>query len=691
MALTAGQIVNGRYRIIDLLGQGGFGAVYRAWDASLNIECALKENLDTSSAAQRQFTREASLLASLRHPNLPRVTDYFFLADQGQYLVMDFIEGQDLQEKLDRRSGALPVPQVLTWIEQVCDALSYLHAQEPAIIHRDIKPANIRITPQGQAMLVDFGIAKIYDSHLKTSMGAQAVTPGFSPPEQYGGLGVTDGRSDIYSLGATLYALVTGQQPEESVLRSGGGRLLPPENLNPALSPHLAAVIRQAMEMSPERRFQDTAALKAALSAPARRARLSLPHISLPRQLSWANPGLLAGVGIGVFLLLLAAVFLRLPSRTPVAPPTGTSAEQATTLPVVGSFVTLTHTPVSATAAPVASAVVTAAPSPSSDLPVISYAVQTGDTCTDIAVSFGVSVEALIKLNNLSNDCRIQVGQTLAIQPSGRPGVSGTITPLQPVDVQAAALDGMELVLVPQGSFIMGAQEGDWAAGEEEGPRHEVSLDAFWIDRTEVTNAMYTLCVDADVCPVPKQKKSSTRALYYNDPMYANYPVINIPWSAADAYCRWAGRRLPTEAEWEKAARGKDGRIYPWGDSAPAPGQALLNFNGWLGDTARVGNFPNGASVYGAWDMAGNVWEWVADWYSDSYYSVSQVLNPTGPEQGDFRALRGGSWNSSLDFVRTTARFRRLPDDIADTIGFRCAVSYSDFSLRLPPLAAVER
>jgi formylglycine-generating enzyme required for sulfatase activity len=198
----------------------------------------------------------------------------------------------------------------------------------------------------------------------------------------------------------------------------------------------------------------------------------------------------------------------------------------------------------------------------------------------------------------------------------------------------------MELVLVPQGSFIMGAQEGDWAAGEEEGPRHEVSLDAFWIDRTEVTNAMYTLCVDADVCPVPEQKKSSTRALYYNDPMYANYPVINIPWEAADAYCRWAGRRLPTEAG-RRRRRAAGWTDLSVGRSAPRRDRRCST-TGWLGDTARVGNF-----LMAPVSTAPGIWQkcmgWVADWYSDSYYSVSQVLNPTGPKQGDFRraAVRG--------------------------------------------------
>jgi len=160
MPLSAGHVLNKHYRIVTLLGQGGFGAVYKAWDLNLSTHCAVKENLDTSPEAQRQFEREARMLYNLRHPNLTKVSDYFVVQGQGQYLVMDFIEGQDLQEMLDR-NDALPQDQVFTWIDQVCDALVYLHSRQPPVIHRDIKPANIKITPQGEAVLVDFSIAKV--------------------------------------------------------------------------------------------------------------------------------------------------------------------------------------------------------------------------------------------------------------------------------------------------------------------------------------------------------------------------------------------------------------------------------------------------------------------------------------------------------------------------------------------------
>ena len=245
MALSEGQILHNRYRVEAQLGQGGMGALYRAWDMHLELGVAVNENLDISPEAQRQFSREARILARVSHSNLPRVTDHFFIEGQGQYLVMDYIDGEDLKTIVESE-GALPEPQALQWISQICDALAYLHNLPSPIIHRDIKPANIRIRADGRAMLVDFGIAKIFDPAIITTSGAQLVTPGYSPPEQYG-LGQTDSRSDIYSLGATIYHLLTGQKPPESVQRMAGTPTPPMRMYNPKLSSSVEEVVSRAM------------------------------------------------------------------------------------------------------------------------------------------------------------------------------------------------------------------------------------------------------------------------------------------------------------------------------------------------------------------------------------------------------------------------------------------------------------
>jgi serine/threonine-protein kinase len=183
---------------------------------------------------------------------------------------------------------------------------------------------------------------------------------------------------------------------------------------------------------------------------------------------------------------------------------------------------------------------------------------------------------------------------------------------------------------------MMGSSYGE----SNERPVHSVYLDAFWIDQTEVTNAMYVKCVQDTACEVPSSTKSSTRDSYYGNPEFDNYPVINVSWDDAKTYCAWAGRRLPTEAEWEKAARGTDEHKYPWGNNQP--NSNLLNNN--MNDTTEVGKYPNGASPYDALDMAGNVWEWVEDWQRDTYYANSPTSNPLGPDSGVYRGLRGGSW-----------------------------------------------
>ena len=267
MSLKPGDILNKRYRIVTQLGQGGFGTVYRAEDLSLQIPCALKANLEVDQDTQRQFEREALILAGLRHPNLPRVIDYFAVENQGQYLVMDFVEGYDLQTVIQRINKPLVEQQVLKWIDQICDALIYLHSQYPPIIHRDIKPANIKITPLGKAMLVDFGIAKQYDPNSNTTLGAQAVTPGYSPIEQYS-QGKTDTRADLYALGATVYILLTNHKPPESISRITGTALPAPRTLNSSISQHVEQAILRAMELLAPRRFRNIGDFREALKAP---------------------------------------------------------------------------------------------------------------------------------------------------------------------------------------------------------------------------------------------------------------------------------------------------------------------------------------------------------------------------------------------------------------------------------------
>ena len=231
----------GRYRIRKQLGQGGMGTVYLAEDRNLAGRfVALKENIDTALAVQAQFQHEAIILSSLTHTGLPRVTDHFIEPSGRQYLVMDYIQGEDLREISLKRGGPLPEAEVLAWLDQVLNALEYMHnwqdiesGQPSAIVHRDIKPANIKRMPNGRIVLVDFGLAK-YQTETGTLDGARGISPGYSPLEQYSG--GTDTRSDIYALGATLYTLLTGVKPPDAPARAAGTALPAPTKLNPEFS-----------------------------------------------------------------------------------------------------------------------------------------------------------------------------------------------------------------------------------------------------------------------------------------------------------------------------------------------------------------------------------------------------------------------------------------------------------------------
>ena len=247
---------------------------------------------------------------------------------------------------------------------------------------------------------------------------------------------------------------------------------------------------------------------------------------------------------------------------------------------------------------------------------------------------------------------------TITVMPTPTFGIGST---------RISEKDGATLVYVPAGEFAMGSTDQDSLASKDERPQHPVTLDAFWIDQTEVTNAMYAKCVNAGNCKPPINTD------HFINTGYANHPVVSVDWSQANAYCVWSERRLLTEAEWEKAARGTDGRIYPWGNEAPS--NAFLNYNDAVKDTTAVGQYPNGKSPYGAYDMAGNVWEWTNDWYSETYYQSSSASNPVGPASSAYQAFRGGSWNNNDYFVRSANRGWVEPTSTGYFIGFRCAQS----------------
>ncbi|MFM8319356.1 MAG: bifunctional serine/threonine-protein kinase/formylglycine-generating enzyme family protein [Chloroflexota bacterium] len=551
MTLKPGEIIHQRYRVIKQLGQGGFGAVYRAEDLSLKTPCALKENLDYWDEAQRQFAREAHILAGLRHPNLPRVIDYFILPGQGQYLVMDFVEGSDLQQVIDSTRKPLFERHALRIIDQICEALAYLHGQRPAVVHRDIKPANIRLTPTGSAMLVDFGVAKFYTPHVQTTIGARAVTPGYSPIEQYG-QGSTDSRADIYALGATLYTLLTGVRPVESIERATGAELPPPRRLNPEISVEVENAVLRAMAQLAANRYQGIAELRAALQS--------------------------------------AAVFSSAVSRRLPAAPLPGAAPGTGGLPVGGAQAGRPLAAAGAAGGPLS------APRPE----------------------------------------RRQEQLPLST-PVSRPVITKPVPPSYKTSVR------MEYVEVPAGEFLFGTE------------KQRIELPAFKIGRFPVTNQQYKLFLLSNpqvAAPLGWKERDFPVSK-------ARHPVAGVSYHEALAFCRWIGGRLPVVDEWEKAARGVDGRAYPWGADW-LNGRYCNNWDAHIDATTPVDRYPEGASPYGALDMVGNVWEWTASEYQSPLLHV----------------VRGGSYKSfsPLGVLVTQHNYLTLDDRREDT-GFRCALS----------------
>ncbi len=654
MTFAPGENV-GPYRIFEQLGQGGMATVFKAYHAGLDRYVAIKILHPAFKADPNflgRFEREARIVAKLDHPNIIPVYD-FAEHENTPYIVIRYVEGSTLKSLL--REGLLPMDRVLSILRPVTSALAYAHTQ--GVLHRDIKPSNIMLTNDGHIYLSDFGLAKMVDVRGSTlSQDMLIGTPQYISPEQAKGEPI-DTRSDLYSLGVVLFEMLTGRVPfgadtPYAIIHDHiFSPLPPPRSINPALSKSVEQVLLKSLAKNPNDRYFTATELMEALEQAVRGGstvskrlfRSSRP--SLARAAPW---GIVSAVTL--VLLIVGIILFGINQLSGGSLPAFLASEQSPT-PTI-------------TAAPTA----TPLPLPSSTIIAVS----------NIAPS-AISTATVSPVPTHTSTPLPLATHTPTLPP---PATNTRVPP--PPSATPTASTAPDMVLVPAGAFWMGKNDKDAGAAADESPGHSVDLSAYFIDKFEVSNVQYQKCVDAGACRPPFGVFSiQSPHMAYGNPAFDDYPVVFVSHGFATQYCVWAGKRLPTEAEWEKAARGAaDERIYPWGNLWD--GYRANAAQGQLGPQPVRSYSPEGCSPFGACNMSGNVAEWVADYYHSTFYADSPRNLPGSTllhdpidwntDSGKL-VVRGGSFRSTIFDARVSKRGNQTGTMALDDVGFRCAMS----------------
>ena len=612
----------GRYHILEQLGEGGMAVVYKAFDTRLETDVAVKvirtESLpqNTVERALKRFEREAKSLAKLNHLNIVKVMDYGEFEGQ-PYLVMPYLQGGTLKELL--QGEPMDWQEASQLLIPIAKALGYAHQRE--VIHRDVKPANILITETGEPLLTDFGVAKIIDDEATmdlTGTHATVGTPEYMAPEQITAKSV-DHRADIYALGIVFYEMVTGRKPFQA------------DTPMAVLFKHVSEPLPRPTQYVP--------------SLPKEVEKILLKALAKDPENRYQSMGEMAAA---LESLLSGSVRQTKPGR---------KQKLATKAP---------HKTTQRQQTPKRSKVLWLA---------LGWIVLISIL---LGWVLGSGPETTLPRKTPTPPPAPTITATPIIEPTPTRGPGSTLNRIE---------DNMVMVYIPEGGFEMGNRDGF----ANEFPVHSVYLDAYMIDNTEVTNGMYSGFLKA----MDNQLEGGVPWLDISDndvlitresdtwqpkSGYANHPVVEVSWYGAKAYCEWVGARLPSEAEWEKAARGGlQGKDYPWGNEYPVCDKLAKNGAQILecgGGTASVASFsPN---YYGLFDVAGNAHEWVSDWYKNNYYK-NGMINPQGPTSGKYKVLRGFAWsNSSAQDFPISTRFPFGPAETHGpfeniTSGFRCA------------------
>ena len=670
-----------KYRIERLVGEGGFAVVYRAQHTIWNQPVAIKffNGLSSAPVDQReefknQFIQEGALLTELSShtASIVQARDVgTYTSPDGQwmpYMVLEWLDGQALDQLLEteQRSGVGPwnLEQVITLLAQVANALDVAHGK--GIAHRDIKPANIFVLgeqPRLSATLkvLDFGVAKMMSDNTqlkaamaKTGMNITSFTPQYGAPEQFSrSYGATGPWTDVYALALVALEMLTGKAALDGddlvqlAFSTGNTERRPtPRNLGVAVSDAVEAVFDKALAINPHDRYARAREFWSALEQ--------------------AYGGFYTEAG---FRASITGDLVGGPTQL-LAPGTNPAFARRGSQPNIVS----TSSPATLNAGTPASG-----------------------SKTGLFVAVGVGVVGLGVAAALLFGGKHDAGDP---KPAVSASVAAASVAAAPSASAAAVACPSDMVQIPAGQFFMGSDLKD--AADNEKPSHNVSVDSVCMDLYEVTAKKYKACSDSGKCrraPTevewPKISKAD-RETYSplctgSDPTKQDHPITCVTWDMADTYCKANGGRLPSEAEWEFATRGPDGRVYPWGDDAPTAQHlnacdaqclawgkahkveltALEKGDDGYATTAPVGMFPAGRSRFGPYDVVGNVGEWVADWYGA--YKADAAQNPTGPATGERRVIRGGAWNAGFEaWLHPSFRYAQVPNAQSYGTGFRC-------------------
>lgn len=642
----------GRYRLTERLGEGGMAVVYKGYDTRLERDVAVKIirsgafPTDTLGEILKRFEREAKSLAKLSHPNIVKVYDYG--EHEGEpYLVMEYLPGGTLKKLLGKSQ---PWQDALRLILPVARGVSYAHQR--GVLHRDIKPANVLMTDGGEPMLSDFGIAKLFGGDQTTTLtgsGMAIGTPDYMAPEQW--TGVTSPQSDLYSLAIVLYEMVTGRKPYEAdtpaelLIKQATQPLPSPREFAVDLPEAVEQVLLTSLAREPKDRFENIAAFIKALEYLDVTASIALSHAPkkpIEKTVELHPPKPVAHIPTKTFPQIggdtINAQGLVAPEERsiPSKPVAANRPSRRWVGFLIGGVV-------------IAVGLWLASPT-------IGRWFEPLQDSTKVSPS---TTQQVIETQTLKESQAVILPST-----TSTPSTSATATATPVPDIGSTLIrenDSMEMVFVSAGEFYMGSSCHEPGCVYKQGGRIE-STDAFWIDKTEVSVGMYATCVLSGVCTSLGDLSLASIKNYYANLDYVNYPVVNVSFQQAETYCNWSGGRLPNNKEWEKAARGTDGRGFPWGDEYKGheanscdikcndPNSRNPDLNDGYTFTAPVGSFPDYPSPYGTLNMAGNVREMV--------------------EEGVFR---GGAWDTPGRHLWT---FSLISDDSApsDAIGFRCVI-----------------